>query len=110
MQAKPLDRLQTIFELQESLQKRLGSTYDQAYISTMTLAAVDELMEALRETPWKPWKKQQAFNKDEYKKELVDLLHFFVNLCLAAGMTADELFNKYCEKNGVNFKRQEDGY
>lgn len=105
-----MDRLTTIFEIQKELQEKLGVTFNQDYINTMTLACEQELHEALRETPWKPWKKQQEFNRENYKKELVDALHFFVNLCLAGGITADEIFEEYLNKNKENHVRKETGY
>ena len=36
----------------------------------------------------------------------MDVLHFFVSLCLRSGMDAEELFERYCEKNKENFDRQ----
>ena len=106
------DRLEVMFEKQQQLQDRLGTKpyMNQEYINVMTLAAIDELMETLRETPWKPWKKQQEFNTENYKEELVDLFHFYMNLCLAVGMKPEELYERYCVKNKINFKRKDTGY
>jgi len=104
------DKLDIIFKRQEQLQKALGTSYDQGFINIMTMALIDELMESIRETPWKPWKKQQIFNKERYKEELVGALHFFINLCLAAGFTPEGLYAAYINKNKINHKRQEDGY
>jgi len=36
----------------------------------------------------------------------VDILHFFVSMCLKTGMDADELYRRYLEKNKENFARQ----
>jgi len=109
------DMLESIFEQQINLQIKCGHEVEllegnQPYITVMTVALIDEAMEALRETPWKPWKKQQQFNKEKMQEELVDLLHFFVNLCLASGMDAKKLFEVYTYKNAINHQRQEDGY
>ena len=52
--------LNDMFDRQVKFQKSIGSVYNQQFINIMILGAVDELMEALRETPWKPWKKQQT--------------------------------------------------
>lgn len=108
-----MDKLNEIFELQEKLQERLGiniKSFDLELYKINHLALENELHEALRETPWKPWKKQQTLNNDNLKKELIDALHFFVNLCLLAGMTADDVFNEYTNKNKENHKRQEEDY
>jgi dimeric dUTPase (all-alpha-NTP-PPase superfamily) len=104
------DKLEQIFNMQLALQLKLGVKFDQDYINIMTLACEQELHEALRETPWKPWKKQQTFNRDNYKKELIDALHFFINLCLAGGITAEDLYEAYIEKNKENYVRKESGY
>ena len=40
------------------------------------------------------------------KEEMVDVLHFFVSMCLKTGMDADELHRRYLEKNKENFDRQ----
>ena len=110
-----MDKLERIFEMQTKLQERLGNTKEkmfknQEFINIMTIACIDELMESIRETPWKPWKKQQVFNLDNYKKELIDLWHFVINLSLASGMSADDIFNEYYKKNKINFERQDTGY
>jgi dimeric dUTPase (all-alpha-NTP-PPase superfamily) len=76
----------------------------------MTLANIDEITETLRETPWKPWKKHQVFNKNNYKKELADELHFFINRCLAVNMGSKELYKLYKDKNIINKKRKSEGY
>jgi DNA-directed RNA polymerase subunit M/transcription elongation factor TFIIS len=80
------------------------------FIRWNVLALEDELHEALGEVGWKPWATSRHLNREAYKKELVDALHFFTNLCLAAGITADELVNDYFKKAEVNAQRQVDGY
>lgn len=107
-----MDKLDIIFQKQSEFQERVGNEpmFNIQFVKDMILATIDELTEALRETPWKPWKKQQEWNMEKFREELVDVLHFFVNLCLAGNMTSDELFNMYIEKNKVNHERQDDGY
>lgn len=110
---EPTDKLELIFKKQILLQKRLKNTNmigNQGFINIMTLAAIDELMESIRETPWKPWKKQQKFNQEKYKEEIIDLWHFVVNLSLAAGFDANTLYEMFKDKNKVNHKRQNTGY
>jgi dimeric dUTPase (all-alpha-NTP-PPase superfamily) len=109
------NKLEQIFAKQLELQQRLGYTRDtmfgnQQFINVMTIAAVAELMEAIHETPWKPWKQHQDFNVWAFREELVDAWHFLLNLSIAAGLDADTLFSEYMAKNKVNFKRQDDGY
>jgi len=116
------DKLKAIFDKQMSLQTRLGYTQsellqNQEFININILAMLDELSEALRETQWKNpkvikygWKKTQEFNAPKFKDELIDMLHFFVNLCISAGLTHEMLYIRYMSKNRENFKRQDRGY
>jgi dimeric dUTPase (all-alpha-NTP-PPase superfamily) len=108
-----VDMLSEIFRKQELFQ--LALKYDVTkmtdkerveYIKWNSIAMFDEICESLRETPWKPWKKKQSLNIERYREELIDLLHFFVNACLVSGMTADDLFDKYCTKMKENIDRQ----
>ena len=41
------------------------------------------------------------------KEELVDILHFYIGMCIDAGMTAEELFQIYLAKNQENYDRQQ---
>jgi len=100
-----------MYNKQIELQKRLGTKFDDVqFIKDMTLAAVDELMEAIRETPWKPWKKQQEFNRENFKEEMIDVWHFVINLSIAAGLSPRELYERFCRKNAENHSRQDNNY
>jgi len=107
------DKLKDMFDKQKELQIKLGNTdilYNVQYLKDMILASVDELMEVLREIPWKNWKKQQEFHKEELKEEIVDVYHFLINISLASGMDYEELHERYMNKNKINHQRQKDGY
>lgn len=106
-----MSELKEMFDKQIKFQKRLNSDIEsQEFKTMMILSSIDELMEALRETPWKNWKKNQQYNQEKFKEELVDVLHFFINLCLSAGLTPEELTERFMNKNKENNKRQDDGY
>ena len=87
------------------------------FIKDMVLAATDELHEALNETSWKPWSSTFGeVNEDAYFGELIDLVHFVMNLLLVAypslspeGLAA-AIELRYLEKRKINVRRQEDGY
>jgi dimeric dUTPase (all-alpha-NTP-PPase superfamily) len=81
-----------------------------AAIRENVLACEDELHEALAETGWKPWATSNHINTEAFHSEMVDAWHFFMNLMLHSGMTADDLYRGYIEKNAKNIKRQADGY
>jgi dimeric dUTPase (all-alpha-NTP-PPase superfamily) len=115
------DRLKEMLRLQAELQERLygkepidlEGNERKDYVRTMVLAITDELHEALREVPWKPWSGSTLWDKDSeinFKLELVDAFHFFMNLMLVAGMTAEELFTEYLRKNQINHGRIDDDY
>lgn len=101
-------------QLQESAYgrdiKSLEGEERTSFIKDMTLALSDELHEALAEVGWKPWATSRHVNEEAFKGELIDAFHFFMNLCLAAGMDAFELTEKYYLKNAKNLRRQQDGY
>lgn len=80
------------------------------FVKNNVLAALDELHEALGEVGWKPWASSRHLNRDAFKGELVDVLHFFFNLMGIAGITPEELLEGYEKKAAKNRSRQEVGY
>jgi hypothetical protein len=71
---------------------------------------------------WKPWKNghlhygqvkiDELSDGDllELKFEFIDMLHFFMNMGAAIGMTPKEMFNMYMTKAQENKDRQAKGY
>lgn len=115
------DKLSHIFQLQNSFdsalcEKRdLGHITRQEWMQKEILAMLSELAELLDEVQFKWWKNPTPMNEEAAKEELVDILHFFVSMCLKMDMDADELYRRYLEKNKENFDRQKgrtdrDGY
>jgi len=110
--------LSEIFARQRELQTRsfgvdpasLDENERVRYVIDMNMALQDELHEALGEIGWKPWATSRHFNRDAYVGELIDALHFLVNLFLVAGADADEVHNLYLAKANKNARRQQDGY
>lgn len=76
---------------------------------TTSLALIDEVMEALHCTPWKPWSRRTTWDRDELHGELVDVFTFFVQLCQLAGLDAEGLAEGYFEKAKINQERQDSG-
>jgi dimeric dUTPase (all-alpha-NTP-PPase superfamily) len=107
------DRLEEIFALQrefnESLvtSRHLEDITPEEWIQKQTLAMISELSELIDEVNFKWWKNKKPVNEQAVKEELVDILHFFVSMCLQAGMTPEELYTIYKEKNRENFRRQQ---
>ena len=86
------------------MQQRLGAIKD------FTLAATDELHEALNEAGWKPWATRKFINEEAFKSELVDVFLFLLNLWFLGGGEADELIDKALAKQQKNILRQSKGY
>lgn len=106
-----MDKLDMIFQLQQSLDddiaKRRNLDFSrEVWLQKEVLAMISELSELLDEVNFKWWKNPKAADEAALKGELVDILHFFVSMCLKSGMTAEELFSLYKEKNKENFDRQ----
>jgi hypothetical protein len=78
----------------------------------MLNAAIQELAESIQTLKnWKPWKAtEMPSDAAHFKEEMVDGLHFYIEACLFAGMTAEELHSIYFKKHAVNIKRQETNY
>ena len=127
----PIDTLRTIFQGQRllmdkyySLETRnmsfpvdtadcgdLDSRLVQARLHEMFGFLVRELGEAMQELKSKPWKQGWAqTDRDKFMEEMADSLHFFVEMCITAGMSADDLFEWYFKAWGKNRDRQENGY
>lgn len=114
---KELDQLRELFRLQRALNERIGvhtDGMDEAakakWILNYCLAIRQEVAELVDSVPWKWWAKYQKYDEQNVRVEIVDLLHFLISLAQVAGMSADDVFQAYCKKNEVNFKRQESGY
>ena len=107
-----MDKLENIFLWQNkfdselALKRNLSDIPMEQWIQMETLAMLSELAELIDEVNFKWWKNPKPVDEDKVKNELVDILHFFVSMCLKTGMSADELHQRYLEKNKENFDRQ----
>lgn len=107
-----MDKLDEIFMMQKAFQddliknRHLENIKPNEWIQKQTLAMISELAEVLDEVNFKWWKNEKHINEDAVKEELVDILHFFVSMCLSYGMTSEELHAIYLKKNKENFDRQ----
>ena len=109
---KRMDKLDIIFDLQKALdddivnRRGLHGITREEWVQKEILAIISELSEILDEVNFKWWKNPKEVNDRALKEEMIDVLHFFVSMCSKAGMTSDELFELYKEKNKENFDRQ----
>lgn len=79
------------------------------FIRWNTLAVVNEVMEMLDETGWKPWATSRHVNEDAAGGEVVDVLHFVANLLLAFGWDDGKLDAAYLRKMLKNRARMASG-
>lgn len=120
-----IDMLTEMYNKQFNLQKKLGTidkfnesqAMKQQFINQMILALHEEAVEIMRETAYKNpdyvpfgWKKHQEFNNEKFQEEIIDIIHFVLNLAIVSGMSPNEIFNKYMEKNKENANRKENNY
>ena len=108
-----VDKLEQIFALQAGFQEKIKQERGltdipmEQWIQKETLAMVSELAELLEEVNFKWWKNPHELNQQNIQEELSDILHFFISMCLEAGMTAEDLFETYVGKNRENHLRQQ---
>ena len=107
-----MDKLDSIFAMQKALdeditsRRHLEGFTPQEWIQKDVLAIVAELGELLDEVNFKWWKNPKEINTAAVQEEMVDVFHFFVSMCIRAGMNAEDLFRIYSEKNKENVDRQ----
>jgi hypothetical protein len=80
-------------------------------IKDLAFRAIEELTEATNTLKNKQWKQSEVpTDRVHFYEELGDALHFFIELCITAGMTADDLARIYHRKHAVNEFRQRSKY
>lgn len=50
------------------------------------------------------------FDRESYKEELVDALHYFFGIVIYSGISAEELYEAFMKKGEVNVRRVKSGY
>jgi len=112
-----MDKLDEIFQLQETLNQRLGVDTSKLteeekiqWLLNYTRAFQQETAELIDSVPWKWWAKYQEFDEQNARVEIVDLFHFLISAAQVLGMSADDVHRAYTEKNKVNHARQDSGY
>lgn len=106
------DKLTQIFAMQKALDDRIISersidkTVDE-WVIGITLAMESEIDEIRREVNWKWWKNPKPIDKAALQGEVIDMWHFLVSLSEKVGLTSDDVYSVYCEKNVENHARQD---
>ena len=84
-------------------------------LDEQVFALIHELVEFRNWTNWKKWRRtyRDALPPDvvnEMKVEVVDMMHFMLNLMNILGLTGAELLTLYFAKRELNIVRQQEGY
>lgn len=85
------------------------NTITNEWLKKYSWALGDELRELNEELLQKWWSKDHL-NMQNIRVEIIDILHFWICLCQASGMTAEDVARIYFQKNQVNLDRQKNDY
>lgn len=105
------DRLEEIFLWQRRFNEQIREERKldlpaSEWIQKEAMALMVELGEVLEEARYKWWKNPVPIETPKLQEELVDVLHFFISMCIDAGLDAESLYQGYLAKNQENFRRQ----
>lgn len=106
---------QKIFDMQLEFQQKLGYDFDkmsisekEQYTKDTILYLLEEVHELLREINFKTYKKvKKPISRENIKEELVDILHFYLNLIHVWNVSSDELIEAFKKKHAKNHERVE---
>ncbi|MCC2383525.1 dUTPase [Bacillus cereus] len=106
------DKLTELFELQSELDNRIISERNidkslDEWVVGITLAMESEIDEIRREVNWKWWKNEKPIDKEALQGEVIDMWHFLISLSLICGLSAEDVYRIYLEKNQENHARQD---
>jgi hypothetical protein len=95
--------------------KRLADAGE--WIDDMLKAMSSEIEELRDCTYWKHWcteaqegRRYEIKDIEAARKEVIDMLHFWISLAQILGMTPEMVCGMYSSKLAKNIKRQDDGY
>jgi len=108
----PFNALADIFEKQKkfaskwtNFDNREDINYYRKWVDDYSWCIVDEISEVINWLPWKHWKDYTGCVIDirEVRFELIDILHFVVNICLLSDVTQEDL-QEHCSAKGSDIK------
>ena len=122
-----MDRLDHIFELQESFMEVLSDNKEklpewpvdpsdkkaQQFIRDIIHRGTEEAFEALLHLKnWKPHKHTEVkeFNRDAFLEEMVDDFTYKLEVLILMGFSAEDLFDAFSAKNRKNVARAKGDY
>jgi len=92
-----------------------GSDKERIALTYELLNCIHNEVEEVRDhLPWKSWKRYEGFDYrqslPEIKMEVIDLLHFVIELAICCDMTTEEISQSYVAKHQENLNRQTRNY
>lgn len=105
------DKLTEMYDMQTKLDQRIitergiAKTTDE-WVVGITIAMESEIDEIRREINWKWWKNPKPIDQDALQGEVIDMWHFLLSLSRVAGLSPDDIYRIYMEKNAENHARQ----
>jgi hypothetical protein len=123
LELPPGDKLELVFACQRELAEKyhkieeenaghslprydqvdINSYQGQARIKDFAWRVTEEIAEAMLTLKNRPWKQtSQVTDEDHYREEMIDAFHFFIELLIMSGFTADSLAKYYLMKHSVN--------
>lgn len=122
------DLLTEMFHQQAALNKKYGfvpggmmvrqdrrDLHDGEWLNKFITAMDAELVELRDCTIWKHWYKEARegkwwllTNREHAKVEVVDLMFFLMSMAQAVGLTAQDMYDLYMKKLGLNHQRRDD--
>lgn len=95
----------------DNAEKGLVDRQVQAGIREFAGYTVEEMYEAINHLKNKPWKQsERGVDHDAFMGELGDAWHFFIEMHIIAGITAEDVFMAYFGAAAKNIERQGNGY
>jgi len=91
-------------------EKKLGANSNvNIWLRRFLEAEKDETRELEEELLWKWWSKD-TLDMQNIRVEIIDKLHFLISMAITAGLTSDDVFSIYKQKNKINLERQKNDY
>jgi len=105
-----IDNIQELFLMQSQLMEKVPSGIPESVQEQVTcgLGIIEETMEYLNSIGRKPWRPIRL-PREKQLEELVDILHFFLELILRSGFEWEQLVEGYKEKHAENLERYRKG-
>lgn len=86
---------------------------NQQFLKSLAYECMHELFESnmlLKNTKKHRSTELTGFDREAYKEELCDVLHYLVGIMIYSGISANEMFETYMKKGKINVERINGGY